>query len=73
MNRTDLAIIYPMNLAEYIDIATRMAKAMCEACDLKWEDQLSYATSGSGGDNEQEYYIHLAKAALKAMVIEEPS
>lgn len=49
----------------------RIAIALCEASGLKWEDQKNYATSGTGGHEETEYYFVLADAVLAEL--ERPS
>lgn len=50
-----------------ITMIERVARALCEAEGMEWGAQASAMTSGSGGDNEQEYYLTQARAAIEAM------
>lgn len=48
------------------EMIERVARALCAADDLNWEEQADPQTSGSG-DNNQAAYLHAARAAIEAM------
>jgi hypothetical protein len=50
----------------YERIVEAMARAICEATGLNWDDQASAQTSGGGSDEEQDGYREQAQAALTA-------
>ena len=45
----------------------RIARAMCEADGLEWDDQLDPMKSSNGDDDGQQYYLAHATAALDAL------
>lgn len=50
-----------------LDMVERVAKAICEDMDLRWEDQADSMTSSLGEDNGQDAFRCHAIAAIKAM------
>lgn len=48
------------------ELVERVAKAICEAEGLRWEDQSNPLNSGSGAD-DTEHYLHVARAAIQAI------